>query len=645
MSVGPYDRASYGPTDLRTYGLALLDAFSGRCYDQRMKKWIGRLIVVPLIFVSQISGFAASAMTPNDPLIGRQWYLDAIHAQDAWDLTTGSSDVIVAVIDTGVDIYHEDLKDNIWTNPKEIVGNGKDDDGNGFIDDIHGWNFVASSNDIRPWGEATDDDAFVHGTLVSSIIAGKGNNGVGIAGIAWDAKIMPLVAIAKDGTGSTTDVADALRYAVDNGADIVNLSIEGDTEDPDLSDAMAYARANGVLTVTVSGNGDEIGRDLDATPVYPACSGKNGMLGSVTVTASDEQNRKASFADYGSCVDVSAPGTAIFAARPQAGESSGYEGGYDGTSVAAPIVAGVAALLKSVHPTWGASELRNRILASAVSIDAENPASLAGKLGKGLVNAGAAVEEGRSSAATASSSPLTLEATLPGTPTRVRVSSDEEILELAPFGNDDRGGAIAAFSDLDGDGTPEIAVVRASGAGNEAVIYGRDGQERKRLILPETFKDGALVVGTADGFVIADPNSGRAWGVDRDVVVRVFYPYGPSYANGMDLLAISGAAAFSPRNGGGRLVVTDAQGTQLVSAFPFGEKPSGRWSLARGTSANGMRLILSGLSGTKMIPADAIGQIGWTDVSFAELEGMRLSLSDGHPGTLPTLRLYDAWPR
>ena len=606
-----------------------------------MKNRVCRLAIACVV-IAQVAGASTHAIVPNDPYFGEQWYLDQIHATEAWDITTGSPNVVVAVIDTGVDIYHEDLEENIWTNPGEIIGNGKDDDDNGFVDDLHGWNFVAGTNDVRPWGDATDDDALIHGTLVASIIAGKGNNGIGIAGVAWDSKIMPLVAIANDGTGSTTDVANAIRYAVDNGADIVNLSIEGDTEDPDLSEAIGYARSHGVLTVTVAGNGEEYGRNLDATPVHPACSGPNGMLGSLTVTASDERDEKASFANYGSCVDVMAPGMDIFAARPVERGGLSYEGEFNGTSVAAPIVTGVAALLKSIHPTWGASELRDRVMSSATAVDAMRVASLSGGVGSGRVDAAAAV----SVYDTASSSgALTLDGSLPGVLTRVRVLTDTEILEIRPFGSEDRGGAVAALSDLDGDGTPEIAVVPASGVGNEAVIYGRDGQERKRLILAEAFQNGALVVGTADGFVVADPNTGRAWGIDRDLVPRTFYPYGPQYANGMDLLAISGAAAFSPRNGGGRLVVTNALGIQLVSAFPFGMLPSGRWSLARAVDDSGTYLVLSGLEGTKRIPASAIGQIGWNDVSLSELERMTLTLSDGRPGEEMTYRTYDSWPR
>ncbi len=611
-----------------------------------------------LLCAGALFPYAALAIVPNDPFLNEQWSLQKIHAPQAWDRTTGSPDVVVAVIDTGVDIYNADLKENIWTNPKEIMGNHLDDDQNGYIDDLHGWNFVNNSNDVRPWGNATDTDAFLHGTLVSSIIGATGNNGIGIAGIAWNVKIMPLVALTAYGTGSTTDVAHAVRYAADNGANIINLSIEGDIRDPELDNAIAYARSMGILTVTVAGNGhvDEknpdaaaVGNDLDQAPVYPACEAPDGLYGTLTVSATDQEDRKASFANYGSCVDLVAPGVDLFGARPEAsgarGETSStpiYIGGFDGTSVAAPIVSGVAALLKSIHPNWGASELRQRLIASAVPIDQLNAVAFRGKLGAGRVDAANALDDAKFVTSTAEK--LSLEATIPGERTRVRWLSDTEILEVSPFGVSDTHGAMTAFSDLDGDGTPEIAAIPASGSVTEMVIYGRDGQERKRISLPYPAADGAVIVGTVDGFVAADPNTGQAWGIDRSFVVHPFLPYGPNYKNGMDLVAIGGEAGFVPRNGGGRLVVSNADGVQLVSAFPFGMTPSGRWSIATAVMNGKTMLIMSGLSGTKMIASDTLGQIGWQDVTFGELEQMAIRSSVGMLGETTSTRAYDVWP-
>lgn len=191
-----------------------------------------------------IQGFAsiAQAKTPDDTFYFKQWYLQQIRAEEAWEKTTGSKQVVVAVIDTAVDIDHEDLRGNIWTNPNEVAGNGIDDDGNGFIDDIHGWNFVDDSAELRPNAEDRQE-AFVHGTLVASLIGAEGNNSRGIAGVAWHVSIMPLVGLDASGSGSTVDVANAVNYAVLHGADIINLSIEGHLRDPLLDEAIAFARS------------------------------------------------------------------------------------------------------------------------------------------------------------------------------------------------------------------------------------------------------------------------------------------------------------------------------------------------------------------------------------------------------------------
>ena len=202
-----------------------------------------------------LSGFsAAEARVPNDTFYSKQWYLRQINAEAAWDKTTGSDQVIVAVIDTGVDIDHEDLRDNVWTNAGELPGNGIDDDKNGFADDVHGWNFLANSNDVKPHEPGASEDGFIHGTLVASLIAARGGNDVGVAGVAWNVKIMPLTALDGMGFGSSDDVAEAVRYAVTNGAQIINLSLEGYTNSTDITAALAYARSKGVLTVAASGN-------------------------------------------------------------------------------------------------------------------------------------------------------------------------------------------------------------------------------------------------------------------------------------------------------------------------------------------------------------------------------------------------------
>ncbi|MBD3251230.1 S8 family serine peptidase [Candidatus Uhrbacteria bacterium] len=612
-----------------------------------MNRRFHSLIIVCSLMVLAFAP-SAQAFVPNDPYYDEQWYLTKIGMEEAWEETTGSPSVVVAVIDTGIDIYHEDLAQNMWSNTGEIPGNQLDDDQNGFIDDVQGWNFVLQNNDVRPWGDALTDEALIHGTLVASIIAARGNNGLGIAGISWEAKIMSLVALNEEGVGDTADVANAVYYAVQNGADIINLSIEGSIDDVQFDEALAYARANGVLVVTAAGNAELVeGADLSLSPVYPACSGESDIFGVLAVTGTDARDRKAQYANYGSCVDISAPSQPIFAARPIERGPHGvmiapaYAGGYSGTSLAVPVVSGLAALLKSKYPNWGVTELRERIMQTAEPIDDLNDRRFIGGLGSGRLNAALALSDRYQPEEVTQ---LELQATLPGQPTRVRLLTPTEMITVAPFGTEDLRGAHVAFTDPDQDGIPEIAVVPASGTIPEWVLLGRDGQFRSQGLFPGPITDGALVAGVHDGFVIADPNGGNAWGIDGQETVHPILPYGPDYHLGLDLLEIDNEAAFAPRMSGGRLVITNVRGEQLVSAFPFGVETVGRWAVAKMLRPDGMYLVFSGTAGTKALHHKSLGQTGWEAVSFELLEQSPLILSSGRYTEELSVKQYDSWP-
>lgn len=600
-----------------------------------MKK--GATIVLVVLSILSFSG-PVFALTPNDPLLSQQWYVKSMNLERAWGVTTGSHDVVVAVIDAGIDITHPDISNNIWTNPREISGNGIDDDGNGFVDDLHGWNFVASSSDILPPSDGTDD-AFVHGTLVASLIAAKGNNGIGMAGVAWNVRIMPIVALDSTGSGTTEDIAKAVHYAVDNGANIINLSIEGAGRDPQLDRAFAYARSHGVLTITAAGNSDQNGgNDLDANPVYPACSSLDPSYGVITVGALSSKEERASFSDYGSCVSISAPGQDILAAVPTDVQGSPYSGGWNGTSLATPLVVGVAALVKSVHPDWSPEQIRDRLYQTAKPL----PSVTSTRLGAGEVEAANALFPFSSNTSTGALSVL---ASTPGSQTSVRIHRSSGDVTFSPFRDNDARGAYVSIGDMNSDGNPEVAVVPASGSIAEVSIFDTDGHRLSHIQLPGSFVDGGLVAAVDGGFIVADADGGDAWGIDSALHIWTFRPYGSGYTNGVDMLGVSGAAVFAPRNGGGRLVAMDVYGNQLVSAFPFGLAPSGRWSLARIERNGSAALILSGPAGTKDIPTVALGQQGWEDISFADLENVPIMQSSGQWANDPLYRLYDSWPR
>lgn len=362
-------------------------------------------IVLPflvIIFGLIFRGSNASAKIPNDPKYSRQEaYYNQIGAPLAWDYTTGNSGVVVAVIDTGVDIFNNDLVNNIWQNPREIGGNNIDDDNNGFVDDTHGWNFVEDNNSVNiPTILQSDDSGAVsHGTILAGIIGEDGNNGVAGSGLNWHVKIMPLRAIASDGGGSLENVAKAVNYAANNGADIISLSFVGFTTDPMLTEALHNAYKKGVLVVVAAGNSrnDTTGNEnLTKVKQYPIClddkSQENWILGVASVGVDDKLS---DFADYGSCIDLSAPGEAIFSTQkysPQDGYGKDFGGAWYGTSFSAPMVAGAAALIKSVKPDWGAKEIADVLMRTADDVDAINP-GFAGQMGYGRLNIGKAVQE------------------------------------------------------------------------------------------------------------------------------------------------------------------------------------------------------------------------------------------------------------
>src|SRR5919198_1349301 len=233
---------------------------------------------------------------PDDPMVSRQWALvggNGADAPDAWDQVTGGP-VTVAVVDSGLDMTHPDLAANVWTNPGEVPGNGIDDDGDGYVDDVHGWDFV---NDD---GDPTDDAG--HGTEVSGLLAARGGNGLGISGIAWGVRLMPLKVLDSSGSGTADKVAAAISFAVAHGARIVNASLNGPGRSQVLEDAIAAAERAGVLVVVAAGND---GQDLDTTPSYPAAYSESNV---VAVGSDGPDGALSSFSNTGSPVDVTAPG-------------------------------------------------------------------------------------------------------------------------------------------------------------------------------------------------------------------------------------------------------------------------------------------------------------------------------------------------
>ncbi|NKB99473.1 MAG: S8 family serine peptidase [Pseudomonadales bacterium] len=349
-----------------------------------MDRVAGIFALTALVTVTALSPSLAFANPPDDPYYSSQnswqqgypdqWGLHAIGFTDtddsAWNIENGiANPVIVAVLDTGLDYFHPDLDPaNIWQNRAEI-DNGIDDDNNGYVDDILGWNFVEDNN--NPW------DFSSHGTHVAGIIGAASNNGQGVSGINWGVQIMALKVMNFTGRGRTVPLAGAIYYAVDNGAKVINLSLGAVDNSLIQKEAIDYAHKNGVLVVVAAGNANQ-----DTAVVTPA-----GLDNVVTVAAVTPDGERAGFSNWGDAVDIAAPGVDILSLRARRTDLSlvagleGYEPGQafvgqqnryyraTGTSFAAPFVSGAASLLYAQRPNISPVEVKRLILQSAQDID------------------------------------------------------------------------------------------------------------------------------------------------------------------------------------------------------------------------------------------------------------------------------------
>lgn len=329
-----------------------------------------RLAAIAAGALALAAAAAAPALAAPDPLLPDQWPLSdpvAIGAPEAWTQSHGEG-VVVAVLDSGVQVDHPDIAGNLWTNPGEVAGNRRDDDGNGVVDDVHGANLFTDTGDVA------DDEG--HGTHVAGIVAARAGNGTGGSGLAPRARVMAVKVLDSTRSGNSALLAHGIRYAVDEGARILNVSVNGDATTGDLTAALRYAGDKGATVVASAGNNS---RNLDLQPSFPAASKEPAV---VSVTAADGSGALADFANRGlSSVDLAAPGDAILSTA----RGSRYEH-RSGTSMAAPYVAGALALLSAARPDLSQAALRDALVSSAT-----RRSVLAGLLGGGGLDVGAAM--------------------------------------------------------------------------------------------------------------------------------------------------------------------------------------------------------------------------------------------------------------
>ena len=496
------------------------------------------ICLAPSNLLAEVGNNFKASMVPSDEYYNKQWYLKKINAPKAWNIINESKEVVIAIIDSGVQIDHPDLKENIWINEDEIPNNEIDDDKNGYIDDLNGWDFVNDISDPEPkFEENFTRDGVLHGTIVAGVAAAYGNNNLGISGITWKAKIMPLKVLDDAGEGDVGKVVRAVNYAVDNGADIINFSFVGTTNSFALRDAIQEAYDEGLIIVAAAGNDQENsgGHFLDNDPLYPACyKGRGGENIVIGVAATDALDQKASFSSYGNeCIDISAPGTSIFSTAyyspniylGQDPFNKYYDGYWSGTSIATPMVSGAIALVGNINSTLSRDKIINIIKSNADDISRLNP-DYPGQLGGGRLNLYKSVLAAKSLLSTRRVNLFVASATN-GTSSLTIIDRKGEFKDkFSVYGGNFRGGVNVAAGDIDGDGIDEIITGAGNGGGPQVRMFKPDGKVIGQFFAyDKNFRGGVNVAaGDIDGDGIDEIITGAGNGGGPQV--RMFKPDG-----------------------------------------------------------------------------------------------------------------------
>lgn len=334
---------------------------------------ISGLEALPFVDFAEKYPLCSEYHTPND-LQPQQWGLTKIDAEVGWDFSLGSNQVKIAVVDNSFAIDHEDLVGNLYTNQVEAGGLPfVDDDLNGFVDDINGYDVSNSDNNPRPPSGATNSSNWVHGTHVAGIASASTNNGIGMAGLGYNCAIIPVKCANNSGDGATFDRSiDGIFYAIQVGADIINMSFGTPVNSQVMQNMINQAAAQDIVLVGAAGN------DGVSSPFYPAAYpqvisvGATGVIDDVPF-----------FSNFGSTIDVMAPGVDIYSALI---DGNNTYGNLTGTSMAAPLVAGLAGLIKTQNGSLNSGQIKARIVSGCENIDAINP-TYVGQIGAGRINA------------------------------------------------------------------------------------------------------------------------------------------------------------------------------------------------------------------------------------------------------------------
>jgi subtilisin family serine protease len=470
---------------------------------QKPEQVIARFSRLSSVEYAEPNYLVHASFAPSDTYLGNQWYLQRIKAREAWDVNTQSPTIIIAVIDSGIQIHHPDIESNIWTNPGEIKNNNKDDDRNGLVDDINGWDFVNNFADPSPkFKKGFTEGGIIHGTVVAGIAGATGNNDQGIAGITWKTKIMALKALDDRGNGDTLAVIKAIDYASAKSANIINLSFVGFGYSKALQEALIRARNSGVIVIAPAGNeqSNNNGLNLNDRPLYPACyrdnSGKKIVLG---VAATDGIDQKASFSGFGNrCIDIAAPGISFYTTSVYAPDESEagkffnqyYDGYWSGTSMAVPLISGTLALIQGTNPGLSRDEAINILLKSADNLNNLNPGYV-NQLGSGRVNVYAAVAAASQQLKNRTSYFAFAPARSGEPKIKITTNTGYEEREFLAYNKTFHGGLNLASGDLNRDGTDEIVAAPAKDLESDIRIFNSEGRMINHfLAYPKSYRGG-----------------------------------------------------------------------------------------------------------------------------------------------------------
>ncbi len=547
------------------------------------------------------------AVVPGDTYYQNQWYLEKVNAPQAWDTTTGDDGIVIAVLDTGIDLDHPDLQQNIWHNTDEIPNNSIDDDANGYVDDYYGWDFVGDQNDPQPQFSGSWTAAAVHhGSVVAGIAGAKGNNNKGITGMNWTVRMMSVRVLNDAGMGDTGDIAAGVRYAMRNGADIINLSFVGNETDTVLAQIINEATAAGVMIFAAAGNNNI---NLDQQPRYPVCN--DNVIG---VGGTDQNDARfktyansqiSNASNYGdTCVDIAAPATSYLSTivyAPDQSLESYYASGWSGTSLATPVVAGSAALIKAHNPLLTNAQIEQMLKSHAAAV------SEAG-LGAGRINIGAVFGN-----LIPASENIVVGAGYTGGPHVRQFDLYGELQShFFAYGEQFRGGVYVASGDTDGNGFHEIITGAGDTGGPQVRLFRTNGEVISQFFAyGESFRGGVHVAaGDVDGDGIDEIITGAGNGGGPQVrvfkqdgsVISQFFAYAETFRGGVHVAAgdvdgdgideiITGAG-----NGGGpHIRVFDIYGNEQTELFAYAETFRGGVNVAAGDlDGDGTAEIIAG---------------------------------------------------